>query len=115
MGNAKGCSNLGLMYEIAKDYPKAFKLHSKACKMGDILACIRSKSLNIPSPFGLKLGLTTEEEFKEVAKRKGWEIEKSGYRIIRDNISNPNVTGYVIVGIPSKNLTQLIFGFLKEN
>ncbi len=43
-GNAKGCNNLGVMYETGKgglpvDYKKAIKLYRKACNMGIASAC----------------------------------------------------------------------------
>ncbi|EDP75970.1 hypothetical protein [Hydrogenivirga sp. 128-5-R1-1] len=66
-----------------------------------------------PAPFGLELGKTTEKEFLKVVKQKGWNIEKSGYRIIEADITNPDVTGYAISGINLDKLSEAVFWFYK--
>ncbi len=67
----------------------------------------------IPKPFGLEVGKTTEEEFKKFIARKGWDVVASGYRIIRDNITNPNITGYKVKGLPLEKLDSAYFWFYK--
>ena len=66
-----------------------------------------------PSPFGLKLGKTTEGEFLKVVEDRGWRVEKSGYRIIKGDVSNPEVSGYQIGGINLDKLSQAFFWFYK--
>jgi hypothetical protein len=66
-----------------------------------------------PAPFGLNLGKTTEEEFLSVVKSKGWTVGKSGYRIIKGDITNPDVTGYLISGIDIERLDEAYFWFYK--
>ncbi len=66
-----------------------------------------------PTPFGLELGKTTEKEFLSLVKQKGWRIEKSGYRIIEGDLTNPDVTGYIISGINLDRLESATFWFYK--
>ena len=66
-----------------------------------------------PTPFGLELGKTTEKEFLKVVKQKGWNIEKSGYKIIKPNISNSDVIGYVISDINIEKFKAATFWFYK--
>ncbi len=66
-----------------------------------------------PAPFGLKLGEATEREFLSLVRDKGWNIEKSGYRIIKGDVSNPSVTGYLVSGLKLDYLSEAYFWFHK--
>jgi len=66
-----------------------------------------------PAPFGLELGKTTEKAFLKLVRQKGWHIEKSGYRIIEGDITNPDVAGYIISGIELDRLDSATFWFYK--
>ena len=121
LNDGGGCNNLGVMYEgglgVEKDYKKAVKYYEKACNLNNGKGCKnyeRLKNLvNIPKPFGLILGFTTVDEFLSVVKKKNWVITKEGNRIIKDDISNPNVYGYFVENIKLKNLSNAKFWFYK--
>ncbi len=82
--------------------------------VGSIILCLFVLSFaKPPSPFGLELGKTTEKDFLKLVKQKGWRIKKSGYRIIEADITNPDVTGYVISGIKLYKLDSATFLFYK--
>ena len=39
MGEAVGCSALGDLYYVMKDYNKAMEFYGKACEMGEAKGC----------------------------------------------------------------------------
>jgi len=119
---ALGCANLASLYYrgiyVEKNVERALDLWKKACKLGNQEACtqvekVKREMEKVPSPFGLTVGVTREEEFKEIVKNKGWKIAKSGYRVIKNDIVNPNVTGYKIVDLPLEKLKSAYFWFFK--
>ncbi len=79
-----------------------------------IILVVGNSSAKPPAPLGLELGKTTEKRFLNLVKQKGWRIEKSGYRIIKGDISNPDVTGYIISGIKLDKLDSATFWFYKS-
>ncbi|MEO2068646.1 MAG: tetratricopeptide repeat protein [Desulfurobacteriaceae bacterium] len=122
LGNALGCSNLAYRFyngqTVERDFETAIFLWERACELGYKVSCQKVKEVENelkkrPSFFGLKVGFTTEEEFKKIVKDKGWKIEKAGHRIVKDDISNPNVTGYVVSGIPLEKISSAYFWFFK--
>ncbi len=80
---------------------------------GFTVASAQQQRVSVPRPFGLEVGKTTEEEFKKFVIKKGWNVVASGYRIIRDDITNPNVTGYQVKGLPLEKLDSAYFWFYK--
>ncbi|RMA97265.1 tetratricopeptide repeat protein [Hydrogenothermus marinus] len=113
-----GCNNLGYLYEtVNKDYNKAKYYYKKACNLGYKKACGYYAELknieNIPKPFGLVVGKTTQEEFLRIVKERNWNISNKGYRIIKDDVSNPNIYGYFIDNINLKYLDTAKFWFYK--
>jgi TPR repeat protein len=117
-----GCYMLGtLLYKVGekneKNVKKVTDLLSHSCSLGYKPACDELKKIYLakdrPSPFGLTVGVTTEDEFKEIVKNKGWQIVDSGYRVIKNNIVNPDVTGYKVVGLPLEKLKSAYFWFFK--
>lgn len=66
-----------------------------------------------PRPFGLELGKTSEKEFLRTIKKKGWRVVESGYKVIEADITNPEVTGYIISGINLEKLKKASFWFYK--
>ncbi|TCK02896.1 tetratricopeptide repeat protein [Phorcysia thermohydrogeniphila] len=117
-----GCYNLGkLLYKVGKKDEESLKkvteLLSTSCNLGYQAACDELKKISLtkerPSPFGLTVGVTTEDEFKEIVKNKGWQIVESGYRVIKNDISNPDVTGYKVAGLPLEKLKSAYFWFFK--
>ncbi len=78
---------------------------------------IKEKNINKENSnvkiFGLIMGKSTEVEFKNLVKRKGWKIVKAGNRIIKDDIVNPYVMGYVVKGLPLDKLDDAVFMFYR--
>ena len=66
-----------------------------------------------PQPFGLKLGISTKEETLEIIKKEGGKITESGYKVIKGDITNPNVEGIEVKGLPVDNLSHATFWFFK--
>lgn len=66
-----------------------------------------------PQPFGLKLGVSTKEETLEIIKNEGGKITESGYKVIKGDITNPNVEGVEVKGLPVDNLSYATFWFFK--
>jgi len=117
-GKITGCYNLGrLLYRVKKDEKEAVNYLTLSCNLGYQPACDVLKKISLakdrPSPFGLTVGITSEDEFKEIVKAKGWRIEGSGYRIIKNDIVNPDVTGYKVTGLPLEKLNSAYFWFFK--
>jgi len=121
LNGGPGCYNLGLLYEkgagVPTDYKKALSFYKKSCDLGYKAACDEYTKLkninNIPKPFGLVVGITTQDEFLSIAKQKNWNIAKKGNRIIKDDISNPNVYGYFVDNINLNSLSTAKFWFYK--
>jgi hypothetical protein len=66
-----------------------------------------------PQPFGLKLGISTKEETLEIIKKEGGKITENGYKVIKGDITNPNVEGIEVKGLPVDNLSHATFWFFK--
>lgn len=66
-----------------------------------------------PQPFGLKLGLSTKEEVIKVLEKEGGQVVKSGFRIIKGEIVNPNVEGIKVEGLPIEQLKEATFWFFR--
>ncbi len=64
-----------------------------------------------PKPFGIELGVFTKEQTLQVIKKEGGKVVESGYRIIKGNITNPNVEGIKVEGLPVDNLSHALFWF----
>ncbi len=71
------------------------------------------KSVEAPAPYGLKVGHTTIEEFKNLVKKNGWVIADQGYRTIKGDIYNKEVAGFLVRGIPLDKLEEAYFWFFK--
>ncbi|MDI6714672.1 MAG: hypothetical protein QMD43_06575 [Thermodesulfovibrio sp.] len=59
-----------------------------------------------PKPFGLILGKNTENEVISILQKEGGRVIKTGYRIIKGDISNPNIKAIEFKGLPIENLTK---------
>lgn len=124
LGSFFTCERLGRMYEkgseVNRNLEKALLFYSKACDMRRDFnmkyntSCEKVKmSRETPSIFGLRIGYATEDDFVKTVKQKGWKIIKSGYKVIRSDIVNPNVKGYIVSGIPLQKLDSAVFWFFK--
>ena len=59
-----------------------------------------------PKPFGLILGKTTENEAISILQKEGGRIINTGYRIIKGDITNPNIKAVEFKGLPIENLIK---------
>jgi len=59
-----------------------------------------------PKPFGLVLGKTTENDAISILEKEGGKVIDSGYRIIKGNITNPNIKAVELEGLPIENLIK---------
>jgi len=75
--------------------------------------CVSSGFTEEPKPFGLILGKTSKSETMSILKKEGGRIVKTGYRVIKGDIVNPNVEGVTVKGLPVENLSQATFWFFQ--
>jgi hypothetical protein len=59
-----------------------------------------------PKPFGLILGKTTENEAISILQKEGGRIINTGYRIIKGDITNPNIKAVEFKRLPIENLIK---------
>ena len=119
LGDEWGCEKVGDIYYygigVEKNDKLALDYYNKGCDSFNDRSCYKYKKVKIyPKPFGLKLGYSTKSEFSTILKKKNWVIKTKGYKIIKDNISSPNVYGYFIENINLKNLKIAKFWFYKD-
>jgi len=132
-GDSLACDSVAFYYKsgvyVKKDIDKAIEFYRKACILDDYSDCseyinlIRKyKYKNFPTPFGLILGVSTQKQFESkildkviLRNFKNYrKIVKHGYKIIKQDIINPNVYGYIFEkGINLQNLNRAIFWFYK--
>jgi len=59
-----------------------------------------------PKPFGLILGKTTENEAISILQKEGGRIINTAYRIIKGDITNPNIKAVEFKRLPIENLIK---------
>ncbi|WP_353684561.1 hypothetical protein V4D30_01860 [Thermodesulfovibrio sp. 3907-1M] len=66
-----------------------------------------------PRPFGLIVGKTTKDEALSIMKKEGGRVVNSGYRIIKGDISNPNIEAFDFKGLSIENLSMARLWFFQ--
>jgi len=72
------------------------------------------KLADAPTPFGLIFGKTNREETYKILQDQGGTLEKEGYRVIKDDISNPNIVGAFFRGVQIEGVLTTKAWFYKD-
>lgn len=67
-----------------------------------------------PTPFDLIFGQTNREEAYKILQGQGGTLETEGYRVIKDDISNPNIIGAFFRGVKIDGVMTTKAWFYKD-
>ena len=86
-GEAGGCSNLGVLYQIGKgvkqNYQKAAQLYQKACDGGEAVGC-SNLGISYQNGQGVKQNFSTAKQYYGKACDLGFQLGCDNYRKLNE-------------------------------